>query len=569
MDGGEQAEQTRREQGAGRGERTGGEQTREERAGGKQAGQEQAGEEHARKEPADEEPVSESLTARPFITAYEAYPELERLFLDAKTEIWAGFRIFDLRTRLRSREGQAIGATWFDLIVHRLRAGMKIHLVLADFDPALATPLHRGTWRTVQQFCAAREIAGGDGLDLLPVRQPARAGLVPRILFSPAVLARAARELRDLDDADEDERREALTTSVGLRPWVRDPEKGGFRFRFWPIPDIHPGTHHQKLAVFDRRVLFIGGLDLNERRYDDPNHERPGEQTWHDVVVVTKEADCVAAAQAHLEALLGGKEPPPAQRGGNPRFVRTISRDGSHRPFRLSPIPFIRESEAENRKIFTSARRLVFIETQYFRHRPLARTLARAARLNPDLELILMLPAAPEEVAFDPKPGLDARYGEYLQARCIRRLERAFGSRAFIGMPLRPAPAQSDDRDTAHGSEIVYIHAKVSIADDAIAMVGSANLNGRSMRWDTEASVVFNDTHSVAHLRRRLFAHWLPEDAPEAAFDLATARATWAEIAQQNLRRPPTERRGFIVPYDVSPAEDFGKPVPAIPEEVV
>lgn len=304
----------------------------------------EAGPKDAAPEAAARDDTGELLTARPFITAYEAYPELERLFLGAKTEIWAGFRIFDLRTKLRSPEGQAIGETWYDLIVHRLRAGVKFHLILADFDPALATTLHRGTWRTVRQFCAAREAAGGDGLDLLPVRQPARAGLVPRILFSPAVLARAAREIRELDDADEDERREALTATVGLRPWIRDEEKGGFQFRFWPIPDIHPGTHHQKLAIFDRSTLFIGGLDLNERRYDDPNHNRAGEQTWHDVVVVTKEPACVAAAQAHLEALLGGMEPPPAQRGGNPRFVRTISRDGSHRPFQLSPVPFIREN---------------------------------------------------------------------------------------------------------------------------------------------------------------------------------------------------------------------------------
>lgn len=566
MDGGEQ---TGRAERTGQMDRTDHPRSVPEETGRDETGLNRSGAGETGPEAAGGDEAGESLTARPFITAYEAYPELERLFLGAKTEIWAGFRIFDLRTKLRSPEGQAIGETWYDLIVHRLRAGVKFHLILADFDPALATTLHRGTWRTVRQFCAAREAAGGDGLDLLPVRQPARAGLVPRILFSPAVLARAAREIRELDEADESERREALTATVGLRPWIRDEEEGGFKFRFWPIPDIHPGTHHQKLAVFDRSTLFIGGLDLNERRYDDPNHNRAGEQTWHDVVVVTKEADCVAAAQAHLEALLGGKEPPPAQRGGNPRFVRTISRDGSHRPFQLSPIPFIRESEAEHRKIFTTARRLVYIETQYFRHRPLARALARAARLNPDLELIMMLPAAPEEVAFDPKPGLDARFGEYLQARCIRKIERAFGSRAFIGMPLRPAPAHTDDRDTAHGSEIVYIHAKVAVADDAIAMVGSANLNGRSMRWDTEASVVFNDAHSVAHLRRRLFTHWLPGDAPEAAFDLATARATWAEIAQENLRCPPKERRGFIVPYDVSPAEDFGKPVPAIPEEIV
>ncbi|PZQ52617.1 MAG: phospholipase [Rhodovulum sulfidophilum] len=515
----------------------------------------------------DRHAEGDTLSVRPLVTAHEGFPELERLFLAAEREIWAGFRVFDLRTRLRSAEGRAIGATWLDLVVHRLRAGVRIHFILADFDPALATRLHRDTWRSVRQFAAAREIAGGAGLRVLAVRQPARAGFAPRFVFWPLIMARLRRQLGALARKPEPDRREALRLSVGLRPWL--PEDGAPRARFAPMPNIYPATHHQKLAVFDRKTLFIGGLDLDERRYDDPEHDRPAEQTWHDVSVITAGADCVAAAQAHLEALWGEKPIPERQTTGDPRFVRTLSRDGSRNPFRLSPKPWIRESEEEHRKLFATARQLIFIETQYFRHRPLAAALARLARREPRLELIMILPAAPEEVAFEKEPGLDARFGEYLQARCVRKVRRAFGPRAFIGMPLRPAPSPSEDRDAALGSEIVYVHAKVAIADDTLAMVGSANLNGRSMRWDTETGVVFGDRPSVATLRRRLFEHWLPEDAPPEAYDLATARATWAGIAAENARRPPRERRGFIVPYDVRPAEEFGQSVPLMPEEIV
>ena len=515
----------------------------------------------------DETRPEKDLAVRPLITAYEAFPELERLFLAARTEIWAGFRLFDLRTRLRSAEAREIGATWFDLVVHRLRAGVSIHMILADFDPALATPLHRGTWRSVRQFSAAREMAGGGELRLLPVRQPARAGIAPRFLFWPLIVARVARQLRALADEPEDRRREALALAVGLRPHLSAAR--GLKARFLPLPNIYPGTHHQKLAILDRETLFIGGIDFNERRYDDPDHSRSADQTWHDVSVVTGAPDCVAAAQAHLESLWNLRPTPPRQTTGDPRFVRTLSRDGSRNPFRLSPKPWIRESEEENLRLFERARHLIFIETQYFRHRPLARALARLARRNPALQLIMMLPAAPEEVAFDDKPGLDSRFGEYLQARCVRKVKRAFGPRAFFGMPLRPVPSQSEERDAALGSQIIYIHAKVAIADDTRAMVGSANLNGRSMRWDTEASIVYEDPASVATLRRRLFEHWLPEDAPPEAYDPRTARETWARIAAENLRRPPRERRGFVVPYDVRPAEEFGQAVPLMPEEVV
>jgi phospholipase D1/2 len=49
------------------------------------------------------------------------------------------------------------------------------------------------------------------------------------------------------------------------------------------LPRLHPATHHQKLAVFDRRRLYIGGLDLDERRWDTPEHDRPGAETWQDL----------------------------------------------------------------------------------------------------------------------------------------------------------------------------------------------------------------------------------------------------------------------------------------------
>lgn len=75
-----------------------------------------------------------------FVTAAEAYPALERAFLAAESEISAGFRVFDLRTGLRSPEGQAIGATWFQLIVHTLKRGVANSIVLSDFDP-IARPV--------------------------------------------------------------------------------------------------------------------------------------------------------------------------------------------------------------------------------------------------------------------------------------------------------------------------------------------------------------------------------------------------------------------------------------------
>ena len=69
------------------------------------------------------------------LTAAEAYPALERLFLSATSEIWASFLVFDLSTEVRTDAARAIGGSWFDLLVHTLGRGVSVHFVIADFDP--------------------------------------------------------------------------------------------------------------------------------------------------------------------------------------------------------------------------------------------------------------------------------------------------------------------------------------------------------------------------------------------------------------------------------------------------
>ncbi|MEL7132538.1 MAG: phosphatidylserine synthase, partial [Pseudomonadota bacterium] len=101
-----------------------------------------------------------------FVTAAEAWPALERAVLGSKVSFFAGFRIFDLCTKLRSREALDIGATWFDLLEHALRRGVQVSIVVSDFDPVMAVKLHELAWRTVRQGAALAETAevGADQL---------------------------------------------------------------------------------------------------------------------------------------------------------------------------------------------------------------------------------------------------------------------------------------------------------------------------------------------------------------------------------------------------------------------
>lgn len=508
------------------------------------------------------------------VTAAEAYPALERAFLAAEHEIVAGFRVFDLKTALRSPEALAVGATWFDLMIHTLRRGVEVRIVLADFDPVARPRLHRATWRTVRMFWAAAEMAGPDArLQVVPSMHSAVAGIWPRLLFWPVVKTRLGRVAGWLRRQVESRRLTALREMPGVeRMLVAKDEMP--RPRVFVVPPLYPATHHQKLAVFDGRRLYIGGLDLDERFYDTPDHRQPGHDTWHDVQLLL-DGPVAGDARAHLLdflAIISGEADPagPAPDRDGLRFVRTLSRRRVRGAWRfISPEPVVNEIELAHREAIKGAERLIYVETQYFRDRSLARRLAEEARNKPELRMILILPAAPDDVAFEGSTGMDARLGEFLQTKCLRILRRGFGRRLFVGGAAQPRRTRAKGRAQLRGAPLVYIHAKVSIFDDHRAIVSSANLNGRSLRWDTEAGVVLSDRESVVALRQRLMAHWLPDGAAADYFDPLRAVPAWWALAARNAKLAPDRRRGFLLPYDLKSAEEFGRAFPLVPDEMV
>ncbi|WP_138935677.1 phospholipase D-like domain-containing protein [Roseovarius arcticus] len=515
---------------------------------------------------ADEVDGTSEITV--LLTASEVYPVMERAFLNAKKEISAGYRVFDLTTKLRSDEGRAIGDDWFDLITYVLAKGVKITFVLADFDAVLAPELHTASWTSRRAFVAAREAAGPIAdLTVTNAAHSARTGLLPRVFLWPRLIKEINKTARKLNEMSSSARARALECSPMLRPLLRRTDADILKARRWPVPPLIPGTHHQKVCVVDQHTAFIGGLDLDERRYDDKRHQRVRNETWQDVQLKCT-GPIAGDLHSHLQEFLGvvsGAHPPVAEG----RLLRTLSRRRKRDwPF-LGPKPLVHTIADDHHRLIARARGLIYFETQYLRDTDLCGHLARAARDNPSLSLIIVLPAAPEEVAFFGATGSDVRYGEFLQAKCVGMLRDAYGDRFTICSPVRPKSLETKDRDTLCGSPIIYVHSKVSIFDRDRAIVSSANLNGRSMRWDTEAGVMLNIEAQVDELRERIFHHWLGDDAGPEFFAAESAAAVWAERARHNAEIAPEDRKGFLVPYDVRPAKAFGRRLPGIPEAMV
>ncbi len=494
-----------------------------------------------------------------FITGSEAFPELERSFLRAKSDIHASFRVFDLRTRLRSPEARAVGETWFDLIVHVLRAGVTIRLTISDFDPIMRSALHRGTWRSLRMLRAAQEVAGPNArLCARAAMHPAQGGLFTRLAFWGGTQRRMARICHRLNALPGHERDAAMRDMPGLPDRITVGAGGAIQPRRWSLPRLHLAAHHQRLAVFDDRRLYIGGMDLDDRHGDAPDHVRSASGTWHDVQVMM-EGPVVLEAKTHLDTFIAvteGRATPAGQR----RFLRTLSRRRRAPLWHSGPKTVACELRQAHEALSDRTTHLIYAETQVFRDLRLARHLARRAQANPDLSMILVLPATPEDVAVENRSAFSVRLGEARQARALRILRAAFGTRLFVGGAAQAESApRRGARDRLNETPLIYIHARVSIFDDDAAIVSSANLSGRSLDWDSEAGVYLNGRRDVGELRRRVMGHWLPHDASAEYFALDTAAEAWAALAQANLRQAPQDRRGFLLPYDL-PASLAPKP---------
>lgn len=495
------------------------------------------------------------MAITPLITAAEAYPALEQLAANAEQELILSFRIFDHKTPIMSPDLLERGLnTWADLIHWVARKGVVVRIILSDFDPVFTPQLHRSAWLHATGFADGIE---GD-VQILCAPHHQKVGKAWTALLWPMI----RRRMRILRDAD----------SNRLTPVQREVLQSG--------PMLRPATLHQKCAVADGEHCIIGGIDVNPRRYDDNDHQGDAEQTWHDVSLQIdgRFADALRshlidtwnAALEHGQARSVGDKAFPIKLTNRPqttedlRLLRTMSlpRDGA---FAFGPRHHITENEDVLIKELRSAKDHIYIETQFLRHKPVADAILAAGRASPVLQLIIVMPPEPERILFDGHTGWDARHAHALQSRLLHRLRDAFGDRLALISPAQAERAPEDMNGELEAAGPVYVHSKVTLIDGRLGIVGSANLNGRSLRWDTEASVAFTDPDLIQTIQSRLARKWLgiDGDLPDV-----TRAKVWNEAAQKNAALSPEKRAGFVLPYPLTRARKFSRLMPILPNDM-
>jgi phosphatidylserine/phosphatidylglycerophosphate/cardiolipin synthase-like enzyme len=380
-------------------------------------------------------------------------------------------------------------------------------------------------------------------------------------------------------------------TSILLWNWVMTPivhptlrrwaTGGGDRVALLQL--AHPklfGSFHQKTMIVDRAVGYCGGFNLRQNDWDTQAHDvadprrnphhlsgwerrttEPCYPPRHDVAVrvegpivadlhdnFVRQWNAQIRRERHrvrqwfgrlLGHLLGGGpatalapiEIVPEPRGTVlAQLVRTdpVGRLGSQAIVDV----YLRA--------ILNARRLIYIENQFFRSPRIAGAIARALAKHPKLEVVVVTNrVGPPLRALNP-----TAYWTRLAQQTIRAERPDFTLYELMA------------RGELEGALVyrpIWVHAKIMIIDDEWVTAGSANINDRSISTEFEANVAVDDPLFAARTRRRLMGEHLglsPDDA--RLVDPLEAVALWRTLARDNAdaRREHRPARGLAHPFE-------------------
>jgi phosphatidylserine/phosphatidylglycerophosphate/cardiolipin synthase-like enzyme len=316
--------------------------------------------------------------------------------------------------------------------------------------------------------------------------------------------------------------------------------------------------HHQKVVVIDDSLAFCGGGDVSVDRWDEEGHRARDPRRCtptglmypprHEVMCLmdgpaaralgdlARERWRVATGEA-LQAMEG----PPAQW---PEEITPGARNVTVGVSRTEPAwrgaAGVREAERLHLEAIAQAKKSIYLENQYFTSPLIAAALA--ARLEePDGPEVVVVSTRRAPSWFDHFAMDSARRA------ILERLRRAdLHGRLSVWTPI-----------TREGGEII-VHAKVTVIDDRMLRIGSANLNNRSGGFDTECDVAVeaqSDGDPVSQFirrhRSRTLGHFLGVD--EETF-------YWAHAASGTLKATiEALNDGRLAPLSPEPASRRAK----------
>lgn len=310
--------------------------------------------------------------------------------------------------------------------------------------------------------------------------------------------------------------------------------------------------HHQKVVVIDDRIAFCGGGDISTDRWDSAEHlDHDPRRALPSGLICKARHEVMCVMDGEAARALGDLA---RERWFRATWERTVPDQADTDPWpdgvpvQMTDVPVgiartepkwggrheVRENELLHLESIKRARKLIYLENQYFTSPIIAAALAERLAEADGPEVIL--------VSTGKSPSwFDSLTMDTARAEVLYRLEQADKYNRFFAFAPR----------TAEGDRII-VHAKLSIIDDRLLRIGSTNLNNRSMGLDTECDVAMEPTdaagrHVIVDHRHRTIAHWIGVKTEEFAAVEAVMGATGKAICSFETDRlvplgsePPT-----------------------------
>ena len=278
--------------------------------------------------------------------------------------------------------------------------------------------------------------------------------------------------------------------------------------------------HHQKMIVIDNQIAFCGGGDIGPDRWDttahlddDPRREKTRRDhsdfdSRHEVMGIVDGEAAVMLGEVFRDRWLratgetvSASHPtsaPPWPACVEPDFHDiSVGAARTHAAWRT--YPEVREVEALHVASIKAAQRTIYMENQYFTSPLVAEALASRLRETDGPEVVLIStehsPSYFDQATMD-KTRFD--FVSHLMAADLNHRFRAYSPVTTLG-------------------KTIIVHAKLTIIDDGLLRIGSANINNRSMGFDSECDLVLEASGQaeqaarsrITALRTELLAHWL------------------------------------------------------------
>ena len=321
--------------------------------------------------------------------------------------------------------------------------------------------------------------------------------------------------------------------------------------------------HHQKMIVIDDALAFCGGGDIGPDRWDTPEHldDNPRrEKTRRDNKCFDSRHEVMGLVDGEAAANLGQlfrdrwrratgervEACPPVRRprwpGKVPPAFTDVVAGVSRTQAAWRAYPQVRENEALHLAGIRAAKACIYMESQYFTSPLVARELARRLGEPGGPEVILI--STEHSPSYFDQLTMDRTRLDFI--RTLTKTDKH--GRLRVYSPV-----------TTLGRTII-VHAKLTIIDDVLLRIGSANINNRSLGFDTECDLSLEAASAenraeIRRLRDTLLAHWLG-CLPEP-MEAAIAKHKGVGTALEALRAAGYCRLRPIKPEPLKPLAAF------------